>query len=701
MISTLSTVKRPAGFSLKAINHALIGRVVAGVLFITLLLASCMDGDIMGTKHHHVNADSLFEAAHHTKDYEAILNIADSLERMGAVSEAKAYYWRGYATDRMGQKHAAEYHWKKALAAVKDFNNESEVAIYTKTASRLANLLNMKGDYERSLQLTMPTAERIESIHADTTADYANLLIFIGCCQSRFGKADEAMTNNFAHAYEKHLEFINRNHSDDAYKSAIAGLLNIAYYSFTSYRDGDALLWIARLDTMLNEYKLHPYATADYLDRQEGRLQIYRATALEHLGRYEESSEAYNAFLNTHLSEEADGLFLAGDYLVAAQRWKEATVSYQNLDEVVNKYHLDYTLDNIQNVFLKKYYANLGVGKMDSVLAISMKICNELNEAINNAKSNDAAELATIYDTQQKEAEIANQRKQMARQRQWNIIIAMTLLFLVFVVVSVNRHLHARKIDEQNKLLAQANARAEESSRMKTKFIQQISHEIRTPLNILSGFTQVITQPDMELDNDTKKDINAQITENTKRITSLVNKMLDLSDAGSSAEIEHKDNVPAFQVATQATDTSGIAKSKHITLDIQLSPEVEELNIQTNLNAATRALSLLLDNARKFTKAPEAQSSDASATTEKKSVVLSLKATAEKVEYIVEDTGIGVPPEEAEHIFEEFVQLNDYYDGTGIGLTVARSLARRLGGDIVLDTTYTNGARFVMTLPVK
>jgi signal transduction histidine kinase len=66
----------------------------------------------------------------------------------------------------------------------------------------------------------------------------------------------------------------------------------------------------------------------------------------------------------------------------------------------------------------------------------------------------------------------------------------------------------------------------------------------------------------------------------------------------------------------------------------------------------------------------------------------------------VADTGIGIPAEEAEHIFEEFVQLNHYYDGTGIGLTVARSLARRLGGDIVLDTSYQPGARFVMTLPL-
>jgi signal transduction histidine kinase len=72
----------------------------------------------------------------------------------------------------------------------------------------------------------------------------------------------------------------------------------------------------------------------------------------------------------------------------------------------------------------------------------------------------------------------------------------------------------------------------------------------------------------------------------------------------------------------------------------------------------------------------------------------------ENVSFNVEDTGIGVPNNEAEHIFDEFVQLDEYYEGTGIGLTVARSLARRLGGDVVLDTTYTSGARFIMTLPL-
>ena len=81
------------------------------------------------------------------------------------------------------------------------------------------------------------------------------------------------------------------------------------------------------------------------------------------------------------------------------------------------------------------------------------------------------------------------------------------------------------------------------------------------------------------------------------------------------------------------------------------------------------------------------------------SITLRVEDGGSTVHFYVEDTGIGIPIYEAEHIFDEFVQLDEYYDGTGIGLTVARSIARRLEGDVMLDTSYTEGARFVMMLP--
>lgn len=255
-------------------------------------------------------------------------------------------------------------------------------------------------------------------------------------------------------------------------------------------------------------------------------------------------------------------------------------------------------------------------------------------------------------------------------------------------------------LEETNKQLDVARCRAEEASRMKTNFIQQISHEIRTPLNILNGFTQVLTMPGMELDEAMQQEVTNGISENTERITSLVNKMLELADAKSSDELERNDDVPAVQIASQAADDSRITMASHLTFDIDLAEGADMVMLRTNLQQATRALSLLLDNAMKFTHPAEA-AGGAAVVTEKASVVLRVSLTSEReIAFVVEDTGIGVPPTEAEHIFDEFVQLDEYYNGTGIGLTVARSIARRLGGDVILDTAYTDGARFVLTLPL-
>ena len=84
----------------------------------------------------------------------------------------------------------------------------------------------------------------------------------------------------------------------------------------------------------------------------------------------------------------------------------------------------------------------------------------------------------------------------------------------------------------------------------------------------------------------------------------------------------------------------------------------------------------------------------------KQKVTLRISVQSDHLFFSVEDTGIGIPHKEAERIFEEFVQLDEFYDGTGIGLTVARSMIRRIGGNIKVDTAYIGGSRFVITLPL-
>ena len=280
------------------------------------------------------------------------------------------------------------------------------------------------------------------------------------------------------------------------------------------------------------------------------------------------------------------------------------------------------------------------------------------------------------------------------------LLLSATLIITLACLYAYSRHRASERLKAAYHELEVANARVEESSRMKSNFIQQISHEIRTPLNILSGFTQLLTTPGIFLDDATLADINRQITANTNRITSLVNKMLELSEAKSLAVIDRTDNVSAEQIVAEAVTASRITNANHLTFNILESTESKTAVLQTNKQAAVRALSLLLDNARKFTAPAEASQSDVPPERLQK-VVLRLSVSSGRLFFSVEDTGIGIPHKEAERIFDEFVQLDEYYDGTGIGLTVARSLARRIGGDIKLDTAYIGGSRFVMTLPVS
>jgi len=265
-----------------------------------------------------------------------------------------------------------------------------------------------------------------------------------------------------------------------------------------------------------------------------------------------------------------------------------------------------------------------------------------------------------------------------------SIMVALLLLLLYGWRTAIRQ----KKVNEQLRL---ANERASASSKMKEEFIRNISHEIRTPLNILSGFTQILTTPGMELPEKEKADLQKRVEENTDRITKLVDRMLELSDISSESVIDRNDQTDVQDVMELAIGQSGIALStrpENADSDIEFektgSQTADSVVVRTNKVYAVRALSQILENAVKFTY--------------KGSITLQMEYTDSKVRFIVEDTGVGISADEAEHVFDEFVQLDEFADGTGIGLTVARSIAQRMGGDLWLDTDYSQGARFVFEL---
>ncbi len=302
-------------------------------------------------------------------------------------------------------------------------------------------------------------------------------------------------------------------------------------------------------------------------------------------------------------------------------------------------------------------------------------------------------ELSTLYRLDEMAMKDEAERERQ-KNKFWTIITG--IVFITVMTFGLLRYFAAKRLAQKNRELEQtneqlrlANERVKDSSKMKTEFIKSISHEIRTPLNILAGFTQIITTPDLELPKEELTDIHKRINENTDRIVQLVNKMMELSDANAQTVLEREDNVSAHDLIDDAIhsrlNTHHIPRPK-VTFSWDADDPLNTTMLLTNRRYAVRALECLLENAWKFTK--------------EGMIAIRLRKTANRLLFIVEDTGIGVSPDQADYIFEEFVQLDKYSDGAGIGLTVARSLARRLGGDIDLDTSYTAGARFVMALPL-
>ncbi len=661
-----------------------------------ILLSSC-EGNPTGTVKSN-EADSLMYATYKLHDYERIITLADLHQSTGALSEMKACYWRGYAYSRMRKMRLAETEWKKAITL--PIQNDDELKYYAKSANRLTGLLYTKFDYEGTIRVGVHAIELLDQMNYTANIDYANIHTFIGNCQLKLGHPQEA-DNNYQLAWKHYLKATESSDDITDYSGSIVGIVSItdAYIKIGQF--SEALEWTNRFDELLTRYRQNPQSDLDFIDKQWARLNFYKGCVFEGLNRKEEAMKAYKVAQGTQYAKTSDGQIEATNYLMTAKHWAEAADNFKVLEKQLTRYDMKMTLDNIRTYLLPKYNANIGANRKDSAMAVATWICNSLEDAITIDRRNNAAELATIYDTQQKESELSEQRISLSHQRFISTVVTLCLVVIGFCLFIYFRHQAAIRLETAYRHLEVANARAEESSKMKSNFIQQISHEIRTPLNVLSGFSQVITTSDMVLDEETRADINRQILENTDRITGLVSKMLELSDANSKTVIEQTEIVDAIVIANDAIQASGIAEAGHLNFNIEVAPEAETAVLKTNQKSATRALELLLDNARKFTAPPEAlrKGEAQKDNTQKKRATLKVTIAPQAVNFIIEDTGIGIPEQEAEHIFEEFVQLDEYYDGTGIGLTVARSIARRLGGDIELDKSYTGGARFVFSLP--
>jgi signal transduction histidine kinase/DNA-binding response OmpR family regulator len=242
--------------------------------------------------------------------------------------------------------------------------------------------------------------------------------------------------------------------------------------------------------------------------------------------------------------------------------------------------------------------------------------------------------------------------------------------------------------------LKQAMEAAEEASRAKSGFLANMSHELRTPMNAIIGYSEMLME-------DAEGDGNEEVVEDLKKIhsagkhlLSLINDVLDLSKVESGKMdlyLETFEIAPMVD-AVVATIEPLVGKNGN-RLRVEVDPSLGEM--RADLTKVRQALLNLLSNAAKFTHEGEIGVE----------VQAGQAGGIDWVRMSVSDSGIGIPPEKIDHVFEEFSQADESttrdYGGTGLGLAISRSFCRMMGGDITLQSTVGEGSTFTIELPVE
>ena len=404
--------------------------------------------------------DSLLNAAYEGKEYEQLITLANEFEASGDLTPTEANYWRGYACSHTQQLRRAELYWKQALEG--DKKSEKELRYYIKSANRLASLLLLKNDFEGSLRVALPAVETIETLEGDSNADYANLLTVVASCQLRLDMPGEA-TQNYNRAYQDYLRIIHDNPSEMNYKSAMVCLITTTTNFLKTQQYEEALQWTEHFEQLLEQYGQYGHPNNDYIDKQQARINFYKATALQGLGRSKEAADAYRQAQKTRYAKTGDGFIEATDYLMIAQRWREAANNFQVLDAQMLRYNMTMSMDNIIKYVLPKFQANVGAGRKDTVIAVAQQICNALDSAVSQTRKNDAAELATIYDTQHKEAQIAQQQAELSQQRLISTAVALILVITFFTFYTLHKRKAAHRLAAAHEKLEDAHKRLEDA----------------------------------------------------------------------------------------------------------------------------------------------------------------------------------------------------------------------------------------------
>lgn len=361
---------------------------------------------------------------------------------------------------------------------------------------------------------------------------------------------------------------------------------------------------------------------------------------------------------------------------------------------------------------LKMYIeAATAIGNRDALLQTYPTYTHLLEEKLDKDQRERMRELQELYEINDVKMENIRllRNEQEAHRHMWEaiaimgfaLLVALLIFYILLLRKNRRRKMVAKQLEESNTALrhereslvkatdalSKARDEAQKADRLKTDFINNMNHEVKVPLQAINEYSQLIID---NIDDQRKKYLSTfgeRLLLNCDMVNTIVNDVLQLSELHNSSlnvKENHYESIPICETAIGA-----IHRRVRHGVPVSISKNAQNFIFTTDRHRLIQILTNLLTNAAKFTA--------------EGSIVLDCHRSDDgtKAIFTVTDTGIGIPYESRETIFERFIKLDNTVPGAGIGLTIARMLARLMGGDLTLDTTYTSGARFILTLPVN
>jgi signal transduction histidine kinase len=305
------------------------------------------------------------------------------------------------------------------------------------------------------------------------------------------------------------------------------------------------------------------------------------------------------------------------------------------------------------------------------------------------------AELEVLYD-------LSHMRERANNRLLFLIIMSVVILVLaiavVFRLLMRSRRMKSslksaqQKLQEEKKIISstmvdlmKAEDLANKANNLKTMFLQNMSHEVRTPLNSIIGFSQLLASSGKEMSPSDAAAYVDLISKNSNLLITIISDVLDISTIETGEMKFIPTDFSANEICTASIKS--VEKNVRPGVSISFCKHENDVKMFADIQRVQQVILNYLTNACKFT--------------EKGSIVLDYFTDSDKITFSVTDTGIGIPEDKMDLIFNRFEKLNTFSQGTGLGLNICRLIANKLKGKAFIDKNYRGGSRFLFEIPIK